>query len=274
MEATNALGALGRLDPAVAVVTAAVSLIVSIVLYALFVLGPLPPDQRGVRAFANFDRCVAAPFLKFCYLLLAVSCLAFGAVAVVAGAVERASAGAGVAVLGALGDLAVLLVVQVVLRVVFELLMLPLRLADDVHALRCGRCGEAPAPAADAGDPSVPADLGPSAAPRESAQAPSPGAVVSDGDPSDGSVGVPVARRVLSPRRDDPPVEACGREISIDDASSWESLGAAGDEGGLADGTPAGADRVLWDCRCGATGNAGAYCGTCGAPRESALRTY
>lgn len=195
-------GALKGLDPAVAVVMAAVSLIASVVLYATLVAQPCR-SGGGVRAFLRFERLAVGPILRFAYVLGAAAALVFGVAAgVLAGIEAFADGGAPAAALAGAKALAVLAVAQVALRVALELPMMAVNLCDDVRALREAISDRSSAPVQAPEPVHAPAAAAPSPALASGGCAPqSAGLRVTkvdqgqDEDLESKAVGVPVARQ-------------------------------------------------------------------------------
>lgn len=250
----GARAALASLDPVVVVVCCALCLLVATVLCVLFSDGEGRGAANGLGAFVNFDRLVLIPLSKFLYLLLACAGIAFPVASAAVAAVDAAAgslpwsrvAVASVSLLVAAG------LFQVVLRFLFELLVVVLRMLTAACGAGSPRVVRGVDGRAASGSRDVPAS-------REGASAsaaPRPGRI-GEGRPELPSV-VVVRRAAASPVG--PAPIAPHPPAARPQAPVAFAPGVAGLSGPGFPGL-----RAPWDCpRCGARENTGAFCGICG----------
>ena len=125
---------------------AGASLVLAVLIYALCCRHERSA-ARGVRAFFNFDRLVVEPVAKFVYILFAVALVAFPVAFAVAGLVRVGSDPVAFA-LAVVAVVAFVLVAELLLRALFELLVLFVR---GMRALVDGSVQRTEVPTAPAG---------------------------------------------------------------------------------------------------------------------------
>lgn len=121
---------------------AVLTILLTILVCALGFPRERPWSQGGVKAFLNFDRLVIASVLKFLYVLLSVGLVVFLIGGLVHFCASAASTGlaaymdAGQWATLVLVAIVALVVLEIAVRLLFELLMLSVKLVENVIAIR------------------------------------------------------------------------------------------------------------------------------------------
>lgn len=242
-------------SPAVTAVCVILTLILTIVCYVVL----LPHDKRedhehsGSQAFFNFDRLIIGPVLKFVYLLLAIGGIVFCVAAIVQEIVTAIQFSNSAPLVFALFALVGIVVFEIVLRLVFELLIMLIKLVGDVDAIR----GRMTAPKhADNFDGAPfygqdPAAM-PASAPAAAGFQPNPYYA-----PSEGMQYAPQYQR---PQAQATTILPENIDVDVEPAGAQEDSTAV---------MPEVAQPATWDCVCGNTGISvnDKFCSRCGRPR-------
>ena len=254
-------------------------LILTFVLTVLVFVLAVPHERKGsrggLRAFLNFDQLLIAPIFKFVYLLLAIGMIVFSIGGFVGFCVQVAHNGlvaymdAGQWALLVIGVLLTLFICEVLLRIGFEVSLLMVKLFENVAAIKAGleisRSEEGPRADSFEAGPAAPQT-------PQAPQVPTPG-------PADGGWW---QEEQAAPACWAPPATA-------ERTAAWPSYAQARPEepqagfGYASERTAVmqpSAERTsampvapeddeaarTWDCPCGARGNTGNFCGSCGRP--------
>lgn len=134
---TLTMGSVGTIVSIVDTVILIVAFIVGCALYAAFDTSHLEPQQnKGMRAFFNFDRLVISSILRLLYAVCAALIFGLGIVAavnntVVTGGIEGLAE-------GLVSGVYIIVMYELVLRLAFELIVLIIQIAQNTAALRNG----------------------------------------------------------------------------------------------------------------------------------------
>ncbi|MEE8716230.1 MAG: DUF4282 domain-containing protein [Coriobacteriales bacterium] len=294
----GSVSGLASYSTAVLVACAILTLILTIVCYVLLV-----PHEKRVeegrsrsQAFFNFDRLIISPILKFVYLLVSIGLIVFGIASIVQLIVTAVEYATSYPLWLALLALVQVAIGEVVVRLVFELVFLLVKLVEQADAIRRalkggGRtdAGVAQVPFGPAPFPQGPSSAGPSAPSgfRPDATGPAP-AMGMSARPTAQPGPQPPARpgaqwypssadsTTIMPQNINVDVQAIVPDESAP-ADVTTRMGqpvrtvvnpGAAPEAGPVGGMPA---SHGWDCACGMRGNADAdlFCPRCGRPRPT-----
>ena len=237
----------------------------TIVLYIKFLGKKADPNAKGTKFF-RFDHFYIEKILHFIYLLNVV---AITVVAVLTPFAAASTAGmmygstffdvVGAFFGGIVTGLILFAVSQFICRVVFEYLLIFVRMSNDARDIRNVVTGFS-APAA----PATPAPAGPSpfsgiasviADKASQVKASAANAVSQVSNPAPAPTPMPVAPS---------PASAATAPVAPAPVAPAPAPAAPAP---VAPAAPVPAASETWACACGSTGNTGKFCGSCGAPR-------